>query len=73
MDTSKFAVELAERRIEQERDASVARVRGALAKPGAGASHCLCGAAIPEARRQALPGVRLCVDCAAEREARSKR
>ena len=25
-----------------------------------------CGAAIPEARRQALPGVRLCVACQAE-------
>lgn len=31
---------------------------------GAGATHCEhCGAAIPEARRQAMPGVRLCVPC----------
>ena len=31
---------------------------------GPGASHCdECGAAIPEARRQAMPGVRLCVTC----------
>jgi phage/conjugal plasmid C-4 type zinc finger TraR family protein len=31
---------------------------------GPGASHCdECGAVIPEARRQALPGVRLCVTC----------
>jgi len=31
---------------------------------GPGASHCdECGAAIPEARRQAMPGVRLCVAC----------
>lgn len=31
---------------------------------GPGASHCDdCGAAIPEARRQAMPGVRLCVTC----------
>ena len=31
---------------------------------GPGASHCeSCGAAIPEARRNAVPGVRLCVPC----------
>lgn len=28
-----------------------------------------CGEEIPEARRAALPGVKLCVDCAAERDA----
>ncbi len=27
-----------------------------------------CGEAIPEARRQAMPGVRLCVECQAERD-----
>jgi phage/conjugal plasmid C-4 type zinc finger TraR family protein len=31
---------------------------------GPGLMHCAeCGADIPEARRQALPGVRLCVAC----------
>lgn len=38
---------------------------------GPGLEHCAeCGAAIPEARRQAIPGVRLCVACqeAADRE-----
>lgn len=31
---------------------------------GPGATHCdQCGAPIPEARRLALPGVRLCVPC----------
>ena len=31
---------------------------------GPGATHCVsCGAAIPEARRNAVPGVRLCVAC----------
>ena len=31
---------------------------------GAGLQHCAeCGAQIPEARRQAMPGVRLCLDC----------
>jgi phage/conjugal plasmid C-4 type zinc finger TraR family protein len=31
---------------------------------GPGLSHCPeCGNKIPEARRKAIPGVRLCVDC----------
>ncbi len=31
---------------------------------GPGLTHCAeCGAAIPEARREAIPGVRLCLDC----------
>ena len=31
---------------------------------GPGLTHCAdCGAAIPEARRNAIPGVRLCVAC----------
>jgi phage/conjugal plasmid C-4 type zinc finger TraR family protein len=31
---------------------------------GPGASHCeSCGAEIPSARREAIPGVRLCVPC----------
>jgi len=31
---------------------------------GPGLSHCAsCGEEIPEARRQAMPGVRLCVSC----------
>lgn len=31
---------------------------------GPSLTHCAeCGAAIPEARRQALPGVRLCISC----------
>jgi phage/conjugal plasmid C-4 type zinc finger TraR family protein len=39
---------------------------------GPGLEHCAdCGAPIPEARRTAIPGVRLCVTCqeAADREA----
>ncbi len=38
---------------------------------GESATHCEeCGAGIPEARREALPGVRLCVGCQAECEKR---
>ncbi len=34
---------------------------------GPGLSHCAdCGAAIPDARRVAMPGVRLCVPCQEE-------
>ena len=36
---------------------------------GASLSHCeVCGNIIPEARRKAIPGVRLCVGCQSELE-----
>jgi RNA polymerase-binding transcription factor DksA len=36
---------------------------------GKSRTHCeMCGELIPEARRQALPGVRLCVACQSELE-----
>lgn len=41
----------------------ISRVRSRLPH-GAARTHCeACSAAIPEARRAALPGVRLCVAC----------
>lgn len=44
----------------------VARARSRLPK-GESLTHCEeCGEAIPEARRKALPGVRLCVTCQEE-------
>ena len=44
-------------------DDAVARARSRLPR-GESARECReCGDAIPEARRQALPGVRLCVAC----------
>lgn len=44
----------------------IARVRSRLPK-GESATECEeCGEAIPEARRKALPGVRLCLDCQTE-------
>jgi len=52
-------------------DDAVQRARSRLPR-GASARTCQnCGANIPEARRQAMPGVRLCVACqeAADREA----
>jgi phage/conjugal plasmid C-4 type zinc finger TraR family protein len=47
---------------------AVARARSKQRK-GPGLTHCEeCGAAIPEARRKAVPGVRLCITCQAERD-----
>jgi phage/conjugal plasmid C-4 type zinc finger TraR family protein len=49
----------------------VNRAKSRLAT-GPGLEHCAeCGASIPEARRKAIPGVRLCVACqeADDREA----
>ena len=47
---------------------AVARARSKQPK-GPGLTHCEeCGAPIPEARRKAVPGVRLCIACQAERD-----
>ncbi len=47
-------------------DEAVARARSQLPK-GESLAHCEhCDKAIPEARRLALPGVRLCVACQSE-------
>jgi phage/conjugal plasmid C-4 type zinc finger TraR family protein len=50
---------------------AVRRARSRLPS-GPGLAHCEeCDAAIPEARRRALPGVRLCVACQGARDAAS--
>lgn len=47
---------------------AIARARSQLPS-GESLSHCEeCGAKIPEARRQAVKGVRLCVSCQAEHD-----
>lgn len=48
----------------------LARMRAARAQPvGESLAECAeCGEAIPEARRQAIPGVKLCVDCQSGRD-----
>jgi phage/conjugal plasmid C-4 type zinc finger TraR family protein len=53
--------------VQDQIDASVAdgvqRARAALGQ-GESAQECAeCGSTIPSARRRALPGVRLCLDC----------
>lgn len=46
----------------------------ALKRPrGESRTHCAeCEEPIPEARRTAIPGVTLCIDCQSERDARPK-
>ncbi|CAD7837070.1 MAG: Uncharacterized zinc-finger containing protein YbiI [Olavius algarvensis Delta 4 endosymbiont] len=58
--------------VQAQIDASVSdAVKRARSKlpAGEGTTHCLeCEEAIPEARRKAISGVRLCIDCQAELE-----
>lgn len=50
----------------------VKRARDQLPR-GDSLTHCgECDKPIPEARREAIPGVRLCVACQAERDAKQK-
>ena len=62
--------------VQDQIDATVASgVQLAKSRLPAGESltHCQeCEAPIPEARRQAVPGVRYCVSCQSEREGRQK-
>ena len=51
---------------------AVRRARDRLPR-GASLTHCAeCGNAIPAARREAIPGVRLCVTCQSARDAADK-
>lgn len=52
---------------------AIERVRGRLPR-GPSLRHCeACGNAIPEPRREAVPGVRLCVPCQEEEDRHSPR
>lgn len=54
--------------IESSIEDAVQRARSQLTR-GESLSHCEeCGEPIPQARRQALPGVRLCIACQSERD-----
>lgn len=51
---------------------AVKRARATMPK-GPSRTECEeCGEAIPDARRKAIPGVRLCVSCQAERDAENQ-
>lgn len=50
----------------------LARLRARSGPSGESLGHCAdCDAPIPEARRVAVPGVKFCVDCAADRDTRA--
>ncbi|MBD3662546.1 DksA/TraR family C4-type zinc finger protein [Sulfitobacter aestuariivivens] len=52
----------------------LARMKARKQPQGESLTNCAeCEEPIPEARRQALPGVKLCVDCMSERDATFKR
>jgi phage/conjugal plasmid C-4 type zinc finger TraR family protein len=58
--------------VQQQIDASVndaVKLARSRLPEGESATHCdVCEEAIPEARRKAIPGVRLCVDCQSDLE-----
>ena len=61
--------------VNEQIEASIAeeleRMKARRGPVGESLSECAeCGEEIPEKRRLALPGVKLCVDCAAERDGR---
>ena len=50
----------------------LARMRARKQPSGQSLTHCAdCEEPIPEARRDALPGVKLCIDCADQRDTRN--
>jgi phage/conjugal plasmid C-4 type zinc finger TraR family protein len=61
--------------VQEQIDASIEdelkRLQTRRAPEGESLSECAeCGEPIPEARRAAIPGVKLCIDCQRERDAR---
>ncbi|WP_282064600.1 DksA/TraR family C4-type zinc finger protein [Aliiroseovarius marinus] len=52
----------------------LARMKAKSQPVGEGFTHCAeCDEEIPQARREALPGVKLCIDCVQERDAAFKK
>ena len=47
---------------------AVARIRSRMSRGGRRHNCEACGEPIPEARREAVPGVRLCIDCQREED-----
>ncbi len=64
--------------VQEQIDSTIAEgielARSGLGKAGEGLTHCEeCGEAIPRARREAVPGARLCIACQRQADARSAR
>ncbi|MDR9426516.1 MAG: DksA/TraR family C4-type zinc finger protein [Salibaculum sp.] len=50
----------------------LARLKARRGPRGGSLTHCAeCEEPIPEKRRAAIPGVKLCIDCASERDSRN--
>ncbi len=64
--------------VQEQIDASIedemARLKAMRKTPqGESETHCLeCGEEIPKARREAVPGVKICIDCQEEHDASRK-
>ena len=57
--------------IEASIEDELKRMQSRRGPEGASLTDCAeCGEAIPEARRNAIPGVKLCIDCQSERDSR---
>ena len=57
--------------IEASIEDELKRMKARARPQGESLTHCAdCEEEIPEARRKAIPGVKLCIDCASERDAR---
>lgn len=57
--------------IEASLEDELVRMRAKRAPVGESFEECAeCGEPIPEARRRAIPGVKLCIECQGERDAR---
>ncbi len=58
--------------IEASINDELARLKARKTSSGESRTHCAeCEEPIPEARRIALPGVKLCIECVVERDARA--
>ncbi|QYX58223.1 DksA/TraR family C4-type zinc finger protein [Roseovarius sp. SCSIO 43702] len=59
--------------IEASIEDELARMKARRAPQGESRTHCAeCDEPIPEPRREAIPGVKLCVDCASDRDTRAE-
>ena len=55
--------------IEASINDELARLKARKAQVGASLTHCAeCDELIPKARREAIPGIKLCVECVRERD-----
>lgn len=69
LDLGERGLERAEAWERLSKEAALARLRGALALPGA--AWCIeCGEPIDPARRRAMPSARRCITCQSRRETR---